>query len=731
VSQGEQFLKALLGMPEVPPHSVPPELAYERIEVLPRPRLDVRRAPAGWPPDLLRASLAFDYDGAVIGADRPGDGAFQTEPRRLIVRSPDAERVARERVGALGIRARWAAFDGEQHLGFASRALPKIVRTLLDEGWHVEAEGGVYRKPGRLDLSVTSGIDWFELHGAVDFDGEVIELPALLAALRRGDQTVRLGDGTYGLLPGEWLRRYAAVAALGTPADDHVRFRRTQVGVLDALVAAQPEIDVDSAFARARAELRRFGGVAAADPPPGFTGLLRDYQREALGWFHFLRRFGFGGCLADDMGLGKTVMVLALLESRRAEPSTKPSLVVVPRSLVFNWKQEAARFAPGLRLLDHTGIGRRPVGAHFADHDVVLTTYGTLRRDVVRFRDVEFDCVVLDEAQAIKNSATDAAKAARLLRGDFRLALSGTPIENHLGELWSQFEFLNPGMLGAADALGLDGSAGRAPDEATRALLARALRPFILRRTKTEVAPELPSRTEQIVYCELEPAQRRLYDELRDHYRRSLLARVDAVGIARSKIVVLEALLRLRQAACHPGLIDRGRVGEPAGKLDVLLPRLQEILDAGHKAIVFSQFTSFLAIVRRRLEAEKIRYEYLDGATRDREARVTRFQTDPDCRLFLVSLKAGGLGLNLTAAEHVFLLDPWWNPAVEAQAIDRTHRIGQTRPVLAFRLIAPDTVEEKILALQRDKRDLAEAIVNAQNSLIRTLTREDLELLLS
>jgi len=236
---------------------------------------------------------------------------------------------------------------------------------------------------------------------------------------------------------------------------------------------------------------------------------------------------------------------------------------------------------------------------------------------------------------------------------------------------------------------------------------------------------------QRTVYCELEPGQRRLYDELRDHYRRSLLTRVDQVGLARSKIVVLEALLRLRQAACHPGLIDRRRIDEPAGKLDVLLPRVQEILEEGHKAIVFSQFTSFLAIVRRRLDVLGIAYEYLDGATRDRQARVTRFQTDPDRRLFLVSLKAGGLGLNLTAAEHVFLLDPWWNPAVEAQAIDRTHRIGQTRPVLAFRLIAPDTVEEKILALQRDKRDLAEAIVTAQNSLIRTLTREDLELLLS
>jgi SNF2 family DNA or RNA helicase len=404
--------------------------------------------------------------------------------------------------------------------------------------------------------------------------------------------------------------------------------------------------------------------------------------------------------------------------------------VVVPRSLVFNWKAEAARFAPELSVLDHTGVARRAGVEHFGDHDVILTTYGTLRRDVTALRDVEFDYAILDEAQAIKNASTDAAKAARLLRADHRLALSGTPVENHLGELWSIFEFLNPAMLGAASTLGLDASA-RTLDEPTRELLAGALRPFILRRTKAQVAPELPARTEQTVYCELEPLQRRLYDELRDHYRGSLLGRIEALGIARSKIMILEALLRLRQAACHPGLIDRGRVDEPAGKLDVLLPRLREVIAEGHKALVFSQFTSFLAIVRRRLDAERIAYEYLDGQTRDREARVTHFQTDPACGLFLVSLKAGGLGLNLTAAEHVFLLDPWWNPAVEAQAIDRAHRIGQARHVLAFRLIARDTVEEKILALQADKRELAEAIINQRNSLIRSLTREDLEVLLS
>jgi len=449
----------------------------------------------------------------------------------------------------------------------------------------------------------------------------------------------------------------------------------------------------------------------------------------------FLRRFGFGGCLADDMGVGKTAQVLALLETRRELRTAAngkngaPSLVVVPKSLVFNWKQEAAKFTPQLRILDHTG-NQRDLNS-FGAYDVILTTYGTLRRDAADFRDVEFDYVVLDEAQAIKNAATDSAKAARLLKGRHRLAMSGTPVENHLGELWSIFEFLNPGMLGSAGVLKLAGGMGRNPSEETRQLLAHSLRPFILRRTKEQVARELPAKTEQTIFCELEPKQRKLYNELRAHYRNSLLNTVAAQGLAKSKIQVLEALLRLRQAACHPGLLDPKRRTEPSAKLEVLINQLGEVTREGHKALVFSQFTSMLSIVCERLDELGIVYEYLDGATTNRQQHVERFQNDPSCGVFLISLKAGGLGLNLTAAEYVFLLDPWWNPAVEAQAIDRAHRIGQARQVFAYRLIAQDTVEEKVLQLQNTKRELAAAIIGADNSLIRNLKREDLELLLS
>jgi SNF2 family DNA or RNA helicase len=404
----------------------------------------------------------------------------------------------------------------------------------------------------------------------------------------------------------------------------------------------------------------------------------------------------------------------------------------VPRSLVFNWLEEAAKFTPGLRVLDYTGRGRPQMREAFDEHDLIVTTYGTVRTDAAELSKVEFDFVILDEAQSIKNATSQAAKACRLLRGKHKLAMSGTPIENHLGELWSIFEFLNPGMLGSANAFKGLTSASAGQDETARAGLAKALKPFILRRTKAQVVQDLPEKTENTLYCTMEPAQRRIYEDLKAHYRSALLKK-GSTDLNRSKIEVLEALLRLRQAACHPALINPEVHGEePSAKLDMLLPQLAEVVDEGHKALVFSQFTTFLGLVKDALDKEGLTYEYLDGRTRNRAQRVERFQNDPDCPIFLISLKAGGLGLNLTAAEYVYLLDPWWNPAVEAQAIDRSHRIGQTNNVFAYRLICRDTVEQKIVDLQQQKRELADAILNADNrSIIKTLSRDDLEFLLS
>jgi len=727
-TESQQLIAQLLDLPSIPNLEVPPELHFERVSFPPQPHLIVRKSEFAPYRTELEAKLLFDYEGVEIDYFDTREGLYDRDRKRYIERDLESEEGALTLLNTLNIKRR------SQYSGFrlTPRNLPRAVTSLLANGWRVEAEGKLYRNPHSSSLSISSGIDWFELHGSLKFGDELeVKLPRLLAALRRGEKVIALGDGSFGVLPDDWLQQYGLLASFGATEADHLRFQRTQTGVLDALLAARPEITCDESFARVRKEWQNFNGIKPVAAPRGFVGQLRDYQREGLGWFEFLQRFKFGGCLADDMGLGKTVQVLALLESRRKGES-RPSLVVVPRSLIFNWQQEAARFTPKLRVLTHTGSERIKGNAHFEDYDLILTTYGTLRRDVIHFDDVEFDFVILDEAQAIKNAATETAKAARLLKSRQRLALSGTPIENHLGELWSLFEFLNPGMLGSASVFQFSTNGTQKPDEESRTMLSRALRPFMLRRTKQQVAKELPEKLEQTIYCEMDERQRRQYEELRDYYRRSLLEKVSRQGINKSKIQILEALLRLRQTACHPALVA-GSVNDvaPNAKLDVLLPRLSELTEEGHKAIVFSQFTSFLSIVRGRLDHHGVVYEYLDGKTRNRGFAVERFQSDPDCKLFLISLKAGGQGLNLTAAEYVFLLDPWWNPAVEAQAIDRAHRIGQTNRVFAYRLITRDTVEEKVLELQSTKRELADAIINADHSVIRNITGEDLRLLFS
>ncbi len=714
----------------VDPADLPEELQFEIAADPPRACISVKPGPRRHPDALLEAAVSFDYGGLRVD---PGTGltSFDADRRRLIRRDPAFEQAAAARLMQLGFSRQWDVMFSRSLLVIAPSRFPQVVRELVREGWRVEAQGKAVRSAEGMRSEIRSGIDWFELHGAIDFgEGGRITLPRLLAALRQGNGTVTLDDGTIGLLPEDWLNQWAGIASMGEAEADHIRFRASQAALLDAALASQPPIEVDEQFARTRDELRSFTGIAPIDAAASFAGQLRDYQREALGWFAFLRRFGMGGCLADDMGLGKTVMVLAWLDRLRADRKVRaPSLVVVPRSVVFNWQQEAARFAPKLRVLDFSGSSRS--FDRLDRHDLVLTTYGTLRRDAMQLMDVEFEYVILDEAQAIKNAATAGAKAARLLKGRHRLALSGTPMENHLGELWSLIDFLNPGLLGTSKTFArYSGAAARREPQAMETL-ARGLRPFILRRTKAQVAPELPARSELTLRCELQGLQRELYTELRDYYRTALLGRIERDGLSKSRMHVLEALLRLRQAACHPALVDDTRADTPSAKFDALLPLLAEVREEGHKTLVFSQFTSLLGLLRARLDADGVPYEYLDGQTRDRETPVRRFQEQEGSALFLISLKAGGLGLNLTAAEYVFLLDPWWNPAVEAQAIDRAHRIGQTRQVFAYRLIAADTVEERIADLQRSKRDLADAILLADTGILQSLKKEDIDLLLS
>ncbi len=747
----EQFLQTIYQHAAPPIARWPENLATLRITVPPVPRLKLRpwqRSRNGQ--RCILGEVLFEYDGHAFSPHTTQAALRLTDPDRIIERDSAAER---ERLVQLfeqpGLKRfyedqRYAYGYGHGHrlppgqhdVELPETQLPRLLEALAATGWLIESEGQLVRGAGAFQLDVTSGVDWFDLSGACDFGGVSAGLPELLRAVRSGDGYITLSDGTRGLLTQELSDRLQRLSDFGREEGSGVRFSGAQALLLDALLAAkEQQVQVDDRFRQMRSKLQQVHGIEPQSQPESFEGTLRDYQREGLGWLKFLEEFGFGGCLADDMGLGKTIQVLALLESRRTQPlpegmERRPSIVVVPKSLIFNWVNEAARFAPHLRTAAYHGLGRKEWLDRLDELDLLVTTYGTLRQDIADLQAIPFDYAILDEAQAIKNPTAQAAKAVRLLEARHRLAMTGTPVENHLGDLWSLFEFLNPGLLGRSQNFQrLTKQLGEQP--AAVNTLSRGIRPYVLRRTKEQVLTELPEKTEQTIFCELSAKERKLYNELRDHYRKSLLGQVETQGLAKSKIHILEALLRLRQAACHAGLVNKAHLKESSTKLDTLEEQLEELLSEGHKAIVFSQFTSLLSILKARLDRRKVVYEYLDGKTTKREQCVQRFQTDNQCRLFLISLKAGGQGLNLTAADYVFILDPWWNPAVEAQAIDRAHRLGQQRHVFAYRLIASDTVEEKILSLQAHKRELAESIISEDTSILRSLSMDDLQLLLS
>jgi hypothetical protein len=563
-----------------------------------------------------------------------------------------------------------------------------FVSKLEEFGGHIEGSG---REAFRLrpELSPRLGVDGADFD--LDFGG--VDEAKVLRAWRAGASLVKMNDGGFAPLPLDWLERYGdMVSDLLAAKEGRDVLPAAALADLarlcEALDATPPP-----AFETLRALVEDFTSLPEADVAGALRRELREYQRQGVNWLQFLKRAELGALLADDMGLGKTLQALCVLEHR--------SLVVAPTSVVHNWVAEARRFRPGLSVSVYHGPDRR------LDEraDVTVTTQALLRIDREKLAAVDWDTVVIDEAQAIRNPDTELARAAYALTARFRVSLTGTPIENRLLDLWSQFHFLNPGFLG-----GLSDFEERYVKPAERGdseLLARLrlrIAPFFLRRLKSEVAPELPPRTEITLRAELDDDERRVYEAVRLAARRDVVAKLNEKG---DVLAALEALLRLRQAACHRALVP-GHHAETSSKTELLLETLETAAREGHKALVFSQWTSMLDLLAPHMALRGFGYVRLDGATRDRAAVVDRFQRDESVSVFLVSLKAGGTGLNLTAADHVFLFDPWWNPAVEEQAFDRAHRIGQDKPVFVHRLVAADTVEERILELQDQKRELSE-----------------------
>lgn len=616
--------------------------------------------------------------------------------------------------------------------------LLRKVPCLTDDGFEIYGEeklktAKVNRSKPTLSLNVSSGIDWFDLEAVVKFGEVEASLKEIRKALRKKQRFVKLADGSIGEIPDEWVERYKHLFGLGEQTEEGVRLSNHHLTVIDQLLAEADRSRADEEFARRRERLLNFDGIEPTELPSGFKGELRPYQKAGYDWLHFLHEYEFGGCLADDMGLGKTIEALALLQSHHeSEHAQASNLIVLPRSLLVNWEREAENFTPALRTLIHHGPERVEDLSIFDDYDLILTTYGIMRNDIEALREYKFHYVILDESQAIKNPTTKTAKAARLLRSDHRLVLTGTPVENTTFELWSQFAFLNPGLLGNLEYFKREfgNPIEREEDLGAAQFLRKMVYPFILRRTKEKVAPDLPPRTERVVYMDMEPAQRNFYHKTRDYYRGMLLGIIEEQGMNDARMKVLEGLLRLRQISNHPKLVKENFRGQ-SGKMNLLMETLENLRNSGHKALVFSQFVQMLSLVRAEMEAADMPYLYLDGRTRKRQQRVDQFQQDDDIPFFLISLRAGGVGLNLTAADYVIHIDPWWNPAVEMQATDRTHRIGQDKPVFVYKLIARGTVEEKILKLQEQKRQLVEQLITTEKSFFKNLDADDVDVLFS
>lgn len=584
-------------------------------------------------------------------------------------------------------------------------------------------------------IHISSNTDWFDAKVDIVFGDQQVSIAEVKRALGNKQQFVQLNDGTLGILPEEWIKKYSLLFRVGEGKANELKLSKYHMSVIDELYDNRDEEELFIMLEKKYDRLRGFKSIKEVDPPVSLQTVLRPYQSFGFQWLNYLSEVKWGGILADDMGLGKTVQALSFLQHYRDTNGTLNALVVCPTTLMFNWENEIKKFTPGLTWKIHHGADRARNKEILREYNIIITTYGTLRSDIKLLVETEFDYVILDESQAIKNPSSKVTRAASLLKAKNRLCMSGTPLQNNTFDIFAQMNFLNPGMLGSLEffrqefAIPID-KFGE-PDRKDH--LRKLLFPFILRRTKEQVAKDLPEKTETILFCEMEDEQRKIYETYRNDYRDKIMGVIDAQGIHKSQLTILQGLMKLRQICDSPFILNEpDPYPNHSIKLEELAREITENI-SNHKALVFSQFLGMLALIKERLKALDVKFEYFDGSTTaiDREKAIQNFQNQQDCRVFLISLKAGGVGLNLTAADYVYIVDPWWNPAVEQQAIDRTHRIGQTKNIFAYRMICKDTIEDKILQLQDRKRILARDLIADDDGFVKNLTKEDVEYLFS
>jgi SNF2 family DNA or RNA helicase len=576
-----------------------------------------------------------------------------------------------------------------------------------------------------IEVEVKENIDWFDIHAKIRFGDFEIPFKELRRLILRRKVEFKLPNGEIAIIPEAWLTKYADLFALSETEGDNEKpvLRKHHLNLVKELEEGNlAKVHLSEKLR----SLNTFSGIKDYPNPKGFKGELRPYQKAGYNWLRFLNEYKLGGCLADDMGLGKTVQTLTMLQAEK-EAGAGTSLLIMPTSLIYNWEKEASKFTPELKILNYTGTLRNKDITRFEKYDLVLTSYGITRLDVDHLQNFYFNYVILDESQVIKNPTSNIAKAVRDLKSRHKLVLTGTPIENTTMDLWSQMSFINPGILGTHTYFRNEyqNPIEKKGDEARSKKLGLIIKPFILRRHKSQVATELPEKVENIQYSEMTAEQEKRYEEVKTHYREKIFNLIESEGLGSSRFMILEGLTKLRQLANHPRMVEQSYDGD-SGKLEDIRHMLENALAEGHKVLIFSQFVKHLDLVKQHLKDSKIDFAYLDGSSTDRREQVERFNNDAELKVFLISIKAGGLGLNLTEADYVFILDPWWNPAVEAQAVDRAHRIGQKRKVFTYKFITRNTVEEKILTLQQKKLRLTTELITTEESFVKQLTKDDI-----
>lgn len=644
-----------------------------------------------------------------------------------IIRDKDLEAQALQEIQSFGFYktgSSWTSLSPATHLTFHG---------LQGKGWEIKInENENYHQitvlEGHLNLSVTYQEDWFEIIGDAKFEGDTISLDDILLKIKTGDKKIHLTGNRVSVIQDSWVQKLKGLLPFYNSKTKLFKLPLAMMGHLQTSDDNSISIQKDILTTDILNSINDFSKIEKVLPPTTLILELRNYQLDGLNWLAFLNKYNFGGILADDMGLGKTAQIISLLLHKKNINGQTLNLIVAPKSLLFNWEAEVNKFTNDLKIVRYYG-SERTSNLNTNNADIILTTYGTIRNDGEILSNFKFDGIFLDESQSIKNHQSKTFQSIKLLNGRLKVCMTGTPIENHIGELWSQFQFALPSLLGPQTHFYHHYI--KAPTEDGFKHLKAMIFPFVLRRKKEDVAKELPEKIEQTISCEMTKLQWATYENIRTTVRNSLFSKVDSQGINKSSIHILEGLLRLRQAACHTSLVLKNEQNGESGKLQSLISMVEEVISENHKALVFSQFRQMLHIIEKELKARNIPYFYLDGTTNNRGEVVTDFQKHETPCVFLISLKAGGVGLNLTAAEYVFVFDPWWNPAVEMQAIDRAHRIGQTNTVFAYRMISQNSVEEKIMLLKERKKNIADKIISTEKSLIQELTREDLEYLFS